>query len=370
MSVNPLFIGDAAPSFPRLEFIKGRAFTAFEPGQVYVLECWATWCGPCVATFPHLTQLQQQYPQVTILGAAIWEDDINEVRQFASEREAEMGYTLAFNPAATAEQPGDIPGSWLKPSWQEGIPTAFLIDQQGRIAWFGHPMELDAPLAEVVAGTFDIERAASEYRQWVKDSMVAERKVLEKQLMAFSADKDLPGAIAACEAAFAENPGLEQVLGLEKLALMLRLPGGDAALSYARQLKEKFGDSTERLRQDLGYIIVDGIEVNPEIDRQDALLAFAADTLLEAESQAAESGEWITRCHIARSLTLVRFRQEAWQDAHQYALKAIDAAQHAGLHEDIIQALNDLAAQCQKNIPADDKPGKKVVCDGDRCWLE
>ena len=33
----------------------------FEAGKVYVIEFWATWCGPCIASMPHLAELQNKY---------------------------------------------------------------------------------------------------------------------------------------------------------------------------------------------------------------------------------------------------------------------------------------------------------------------
>ena len=48
-----------------------------------------------------------------------------------------MGYMLAFQ--------------------QGGIPTAFVVDQQGRVVWYGHPMgALENVLRQVIAGTYEI----------------------------------------------------------------------------------------------------------------------------------------------------------------------------------------------------------------------
>ncbi len=43
-------------------------------GQVVVLNFWASWCAPCLAEFPSLEALQQQLPQIKVVGIAFDED--------------------------------------------------------------------------------------------------------------------------------------------------------------------------------------------------------------------------------------------------------------------------------------------------------
>src|SRR6478735_4808346 len=45
----------------KAEWIQGSAPTAWEPGKLYLIECWATWCGPCVAAIPHVNELHRKY---------------------------------------------------------------------------------------------------------------------------------------------------------------------------------------------------------------------------------------------------------------------------------------------------------------------
>ena len=68
-----LTIGSKAPKLDVKEFVKGDAVDRFENGKVYIVELWATWCGPCKTTIPRLTKLQKKYTDLTIIGIAILE---------------------------------------------------------------------------------------------------------------------------------------------------------------------------------------------------------------------------------------------------------------------------------------------------------
>lgn len=95
--------GMAAPKLEVKEFIKGTAIDGFKPGQVYVVEFWATWCGPCIRAFPHLSELQEQYgDKVTIIGVNIWErpyDDgtLAKVKDTVTKQGDKMAYTVAYD---------------------------------------------------------------------------------------------------------------------------------------------------------------------------------------------------------------------------------------------------------------------------------
>src|SRR5882757_7818581 len=53
--------GEVAPELKVAEWVKGVPITRFEPGKVYLVEYWATWCGPCIGNIPHLNALQKKY---------------------------------------------------------------------------------------------------------------------------------------------------------------------------------------------------------------------------------------------------------------------------------------------------------------------
>ncbi len=160
-----LMVGDKAPAISVEKWVKGEPITGFEKGKVYVVEFWATWCGPCKVSMPHLSELQKEYKDkgVTIIGVNIWEDKnlnaetLAKVEKFVKESDA-MGYTVAFDGAARA-----MDTNYMKASGSDGIPSAFIVNQDGKVAYIGHPMQMDEPLKQIVAGTYDLEKARAEY---------------------------------------------------------------------------------------------------------------------------------------------------------------------------------------------------------------
>ncbi|MEM7200680.1 MAG: TlpA disulfide reductase family protein [Planctomycetota bacterium] len=168
-----LGIGAPAPALSIGEWVKGDPVDGFESDHVYVVEFWATWCGPCIAGMPHLTDLQAEYgDKVTILGVNIW-DDPEKVQPFMENPVAMhdkpgdevMGYTVAIEEKHDEGnvRNGKMAAAWMDAAGRSGIPTAFIVDQQQRIAWIGHPMSMDKPLAKVVAGEWDIQQAAADH---------------------------------------------------------------------------------------------------------------------------------------------------------------------------------------------------------------
>ena len=67
-----LKVGDPAPPLAVSTWLHGAPVKGFEPGRAYVVEFWATWCGPCIQIMPHMGDLQDEYREkgVTFIGFA------------------------------------------------------------------------------------------------------------------------------------------------------------------------------------------------------------------------------------------------------------------------------------------------------------
>jgi thiol-disulfide isomerase/thioredoxin/tetratricopeptide (TPR) repeat protein len=157
---HSLGLGDPAPKLDVKSFVKGEPIATLEPGKFYVVEFWATWCGPCRVSIPHLTKLQKKHPKVAFIGVSIWEQDQNAVKPFVDTMGDQMAYRVATDaiPEKGDANDGIMASKWMKAAGQGGIPTAFIIDKGRRIAWIGHPMSMDEPLEKIVNGSWDLRK--------------------------------------------------------------------------------------------------------------------------------------------------------------------------------------------------------------------
>lgn len=223
---NQVAVGSNAPRFQVEHWIKGDAFT-IEPGNVYVIEFWATWCGPCVRAIPHLTKLQKQYADdgLIILGVST-DREKDTVTNFVRQRGDQIGYHIAW------DSEDRMKGYWFDPAGLRGIPASFIVDRQGKIQYIGNPHDpdFDTVLALVVGGRFD----AKLYKEAlpVLREIESHRKVRNWQL----ANKLLDDLIAVDPKAFSP-------FALMKFEILLiDMDDQEEAYRYARRLMVEYAD--------------------------------------------------------------------------------------------------------------------------------
>ena len=175
-----------APVLKVAKWFKGTPVERLEAGNVYVVEFWATWCGPCRATIPHLTELAHQYAEkATFIGVSVWErpkENADEaVFALVEPFVAQMGDQMDYHVAADGSDHA-MAKAWMSAAGQNGIPCAFIVGRDGKIAWIGHPMAMDKVLEEVIAGTFDVQAEAR--RQEIEWRQKQERTKLEAPIRA------------------------------------------------------------------------------------------------------------------------------------------------------------------------------------------
>ena len=225
-----LSIGSKAPIPEISDFVRGEKPTFFEPGKVYVIEFWATWCPPCRQSMPHLTKLAEDMKSKGVVIVGISDEKVETVRTFLEKEEwkQKARYTLATDPDRSTHK------AYMEASGQGGIPTAFIV-KEGVVQWIGHPMEMDAPLAKVVDGTWDSKTA----KQTFEDAVAEEMKAMGRQNDMTKAidSKDWDKAIAMIDAEIATAKGEEALQSKVQKAQILLIAGrGDAAYALCAEL--------------------------------------------------------------------------------------------------------------------------------------
>ncbi|RWA83658.1 TlpA disulfide reductase family protein [Mesorhizobium sp.] len=140
-----LQMGSPTPSIKVEAWLRGDPLTTFQLGKVYIVEFWATWCESCLAAMHHLVQLQEKYKDngLEVVGVAASEDAPTAVEArtkldaWLTEKCSNLNYRIAF------DQTGEMNKLWMEPSLSVGIPTSFVVDRDGHIAFIGDPMKLD-----------------------------------------------------------------------------------------------------------------------------------------------------------------------------------------------------------------------------------
>lgn len=224
---KPLNIGDPAPALDIAAWAKGSP-VKFEGGKVYVVEFWATWCGPCRVNIPKLSALQQKYAdkKLTVIGVSVDQgaDNLEKVKAFVEKAGAKMDYTVALDAGGTMQ-------SYMMAVNRGGIPYAFVIDGAGKLAWHGHPDDgLKLVSAEVVAGTFDGGKHLQRSQKFME---------LDKTYSAQLQEKKWDDAEKTLDEIVKVRPDIENTLLITRF--WIRSGGRNdvqGALAFAKQISE------------------------------------------------------------------------------------------------------------------------------------
>jgi thiol-disulfide isomerase/thioredoxin len=223
-----LTIGSKAPSLDIEHWVSngnGRfsSVTDFTPGNVYVVEFWATWCGPCISSMPHLAETQEAFAEKGVQLISISDEDLPTVEEFLKRPfEGSEGGPATFGEltsvySLTTDPDRSNHTNFMQAAGQNGIPTAFIVGRTGLIEWIGHPMTMDEPLAKVVGDEWDRELFAKEFEASQKIEL------MQRDIMMLAQRGDIDGAMEMINKVRAETQDPQLLMQLANMSAQLKV---------------------------------------------------------------------------------------------------------------------------------------------------
>lgn len=320
-----LTVGSPAPALKVSRWVKGTPVPSLEKGKVYVVEFWATWCGPCRQSIPHLTEMAKKFEgKATFIGVSVWERG-NDPQKLEANVDAfvkDMGAKMVYH---VARDTGDafMTEAWMKAASQGGIPAAFVINGEGQIAWIGHPMYgLDKVLANVVEGKHDLAAAKAEAEKAAAAEARRSQMTGEfgKPLNAAMAAKDYAKVLSLTSEAAAKFPDLADLFDRARFTALLRT---DEAKATVMMEAEK-----AKAEPDLGtFALV--IATEPGLAKDWYVKAVG---LLEAELKGPDASPAL-KPYLAKALHQAGRSQEAVAIQEKYVQEARGKASEARMKQ-------------------------------------
>ena len=274
---EPSVFPGARIRFPSLDtWVTGSPRDAFEPGKVYVFDFFETTCGHCKQDAPLIERLAREYGARGVDFIAITGEDPGKVRAWLAQRGPSGEPPYAVTSDGDRSALATLQGGTFR-----SFNPRFFIARDGILLWHGHPKESEAPLAAIVAGTWDPE---SIRQKFVTESVAARAKnYLDGVARECDGTGDWGPMFAALDSVRAAVPERAAQYDTQRFVIMIGLADmPDAGYELGRRVAAEHPQDMVTLRS-----LARGALQSPYVKRRDLdfgmEMALAADRLAKGE---------------------------------------------------------------------------------------
>ncbi len=125
-------VGKKTPSLNELVWVQQpQSLVSFRP-KFIVIECWATWCSPCLANIHHLNELSESLRSKEVAFLSITDEEPSKIERFLQKRKM-SGWVAC-----------DTSKAFFRSLNVQSLPRTFILNEEGIICFDGRPEDLSA----------------------------------------------------------------------------------------------------------------------------------------------------------------------------------------------------------------------------------